>query len=72
MYPSRSGYSSEVDSLRARMLSNREQTDRLVEELQTRLSISRMVVMPHKIFFRVLEMTKTQAVKAEKCSELIK
>lgn len=64
------GYSSEIDSLRAKILRNHERTNQLVESLQVRLSISRLPVVSHKSFFRVLELSKSQAVKAEKCPDL--
>lgn len=64
------GYSSEIDSLRAKILRNHERTNQLVESLQVRLSISRLPVVSHKSFFRVLELSKSQAMKAEKCPDL--
>lgn len=67
-----SGYSNEVDSIRGKIQLNHKKTSDLVSSIQSSLSIARISVVPHKSFFRVLEVTKAQTAKAEKSPDLIR
>ena len=66
------GYSDEVDHLRERMKENDIKMTQLVESLRELYSLPRLTVAPHKSYVRVLEVTKSQANKAEKCKDLFK
>ncbi len=61
-----------MDSIRARIQENQKKTNDLANRLQSALSIPRIAIVPHKGFFRVLELTKAQSTKAEKCPDLIR
>lgn len=61
-----------MDSLREKIQKNHEKTQRLVDELRSDLSIRLMAIVPHKSFYRVLEVSKAQTTKAEKSPDLIK
>lgn len=66
------GYSDEVDKLRERMKNNETQLLSLVDNLKEFYNLSRLVVAPHKSYVRVLELSKSQAKKAEDCEGLFK
>ena len=44
----------------------------LVQRLQAASGVSRISVVPHKTYYRVLEVSKTQTKKAEQCEELVR
>ena len=54
------------------MKENESKLTELVDELRESYDLSRLVVAPHKSYLRVLELTKSQAKKAEGCEELFK
>ena len=66
------GYSDEVDKLRERMKENDAKLLHLVDDLKESYDLNRLVVAPHKSYVRVLELSKTQAKKAEGCEGLFK
>ena len=66
------GYSDELDKLRERMKDNDSKLAVLVDDLRESYDLSRIVVAPHKSYVRVLEMSKSQAKKAEGCDKLFK
>ena len=66
------GYSEEVDKLRERMKENEAKLLHLIDDLKETYDLNRLVVAPHKSYVRVLELSKTQAKKAEGCEGLFK
>ena len=66
------GYSEEVDKLRERMKENEAKLLHLIDDLKETYDLNRLVVAPHKSYVRVLELSKTQAKKAESCEGLFK
>ena len=67
-----SGYSDKIDSLRDKMRENESSVNDLIESLRsTYASLPKMSLVPHKGYIRVLEVTKSQAHKAENCPDLI-
>ena len=70
--PPDAGYSDKIDSLRAQIAENQEKTQRLLEDLKRKLSIPRLTLTSHKSFVRVIEVSKSQTSKVEKCSEMLR
>lgn len=66
------GYSEEVDKLRERMKENEAKLFHLIDDLKETYDLNRLVVASHKSYVRVLELSKTQAKKAEGCEGLFK
>ena len=54
------------------MKSNEEKLHQLVNSLRESCNLTRLVVAPHKSYARVLEVSKSQARKAEACEGLFK
>ena len=44
----------------------------LVQRLQAASGVSRISVVPHKTYYRVLEVSKAQTKKTEQCEELVR
>ena len=61
-----------MDKLRERMKENEINLLHLVDDLRESYDLNRLVVAPHKSYIRVLELSKTQAKKAEGCEGLFK
>lgn len=54
------------------MKENEDKLLSLVDDLRGSYSLNRLVVAPHKSYVRVLEVSKSQAKKAEGCEGLFK
>ena len=54
------------------MKANENSLSELVESLRESCGLSRLVVASHKSYIRVLEVSKSQASRAEACEALFK
>ena len=61
-----------MDSLRGAMRSIEGEMELLVQRLQAVSGVSRISVVPHKTYYRVLEVSKAQTKKTEQCEELVR
>ncbi len=68
-----SGYSKKVDALRQDIQNNEEQLTLFIASLHSsHPGLPKMTIVSHKGYIRVLEVTKSQSSKMEKCPELIR
>ncbi|XP_003389234.2 PREDICTED: uncharacterized protein LOC100634951 [Amphimedon queenslandica] len=54
------GYSMEADRLQKQLKENETQVDLLANNMKERFNLSKLLVVQHKQFYRILETTKTQ------------
>ena len=54
------------------MKANEVKLNQFVEDLKDSCGVNRLLVAPHKSYVRVLEVSKSQASKAEGCNGLFK
>lgn len=67
------GYSERVDKLRSEIVSNEGKLRALLDSMATtHPALPKLTIASHKGYYRVIEVSKSQASKADKCPDLIR
>ncbi|CAI8008128.1 DNA mismatch repair protein MutS [Geodia barretti] len=67
-----SGYSEEVDRLREKMGENENAVQRLASSLQEQTGVTKLSVVAYRMYGRVFELSRAQAVKLHRFPQLIR